>query len=102
MTAVNWRTVLASAVASFMFLAVTTGAQAHDWRGWKHERWEHERWEHRHHFVPPGHRYHYERSRRVVYEQQPVMVMPVPVYPAPDYSQPMGSSLNFNFTIPLQ
>jgi hypothetical protein len=97
MTAVNWRAVLTAAIASSVLFAVTAGAQAHDG-----ERWERERWEHRDHFVPPGHRHHYERAPRVVYERQPVVVMPVPVYQAPDYSQPMNSSLNFNFTIPLQ
>ena len=108
MTAVNWRAVLTAAIASSVVFSVTAGAQAHDGGRWERERWEHrdhfesERWEHRHHFVPPGHRHHYERAERAVYERQPVMVMPVPVYQAPDYSQPMNSSLNFNFTIPLR
>ena len=97
MTAVNWRVVLTAAIACSVVFAVTTGAQAHDG-----ERWEREHWEHRHHFVPPGHRHYYERAPQVVYERQPVVVMPVPVYQAPDYWQPMNSSLNFNFTIPLQ
>ncbi len=100
MTAVNWRAVLNAAIASSVVFAVTAGAQAHDGERWERERWEHH---HRHHhFVPPGHRHQYERGPRAVYERQPVVVMPVPVYQAPEYSQPMNSSLNFNFTIPLQ
>ena len=45
----------------------------------------------------------YEPAPQVVYERQPVMVMPAtPVYQAPAYSQPMNPSLNFNFIVPLQ
>lgn len=93
MTGLNSRTVLAAAIASSMVFAVTLGAQAHD-----EGRWERERWEHRHHH----HEHHYEPAPRVVYERQPVMVMPAPVYQAPAYAQPTNPSLNFNFTVPLQ
>jgi hypothetical protein len=53
------------------------------------------------------HERYVEVPQRVVYQRQPVVVMPAPVYQvpayqAPVYSQPAEPSLNFNFTIPLR
>jgi hypothetical protein len=93
MTGLNSRSVLATAIAISVVFAVTVGAQAHDVG-----RWERERWEHRHHH----HGRHYEPAPRVVYERQPIMVMPAPVYQSRGYAQPMDPSLNFNFTVPLR
>lgn len=99
MTRVNWRTVVAIAMATSSLL-VSAGASAHDDERWEHER--HERYEHRHHYdVPPGHWHRYSEAP-VVYAQRPVMVMPAPYYQAPAYAPPMDPSLNFNFTIPLR
>ncbi len=99
MTGLNSRTVLAAAIASSMIFAVTAGAQAHDEGRWERERWEHRHHHHEHHYE---HEHRYEPAPRVVYERQPVMVMPAPVYQAPAYAQPTNPSLNFNFTVPLQ
>jgi hypothetical protein len=99
MTRLNSRTVLAAAIASSMIFAVTAGAQAHDEGRWERERWEHRHHHHEHHYE---HEHRYEPAPRVVYERQPVMVMPAPVYQAPAYAQPTNPSLNFNFTVPLQ
>ena len=99
MTRLNSRTVLAAAIASSMIFAVTADAQAHDEGRWERERWEHRHHHHEHHYE---HEHRYEPAPRVVYERQPVMVMPAPVYQAPAYAQPTNPSLNFNFTVPLQ
>lgn len=99
MTRLNSRTVLAAAIASSMIFAVTAGAQAHDEGRWERESWEHRHHHHEHHYE---HEHRYEPAPRVVYERQPVMVMPAPVYQAPAYAQPTNPSLNFNFTVPLQ
>jgi hypothetical protein len=97
MKGLNSRKVLATAIASSLVFAVTVGAQADDDRHWRRERWEHSH-HHNHHHK----RHHYEPAPRAVYERQPVMVMPGPVYQAPTYSQPMNPSLNFNFQVPLK
>ena len=93
MKGLNSRTVLATAIAISGVFAVTVGAQAHD-----EPRWKRQRWEHRHHH----HGHDYERAPRVVYERQPIMVMPAPVYQSQGYARPMDPSLNFNFHVPLQ
>ena len=81
----------------FLFLALSSGANAYDhWRDrerhWRHERWGHD---------------HYVHERPVVVRERPVVVER-PVMMAPQYVQPMmpynqgPSGLNLNFNIPLQ
>jgi hypothetical protein len=107
MTRLNVRTLLSAGIAGSMLLAAAVSARADD-----SDRWERDRGRDRHHYVPE-HRYHVVHERyvevpqRVVYQRQPVVVMPAPVYQAPlyqapVYSQPAEPSLNFNFTIPLR
>lgn len=93
-----------------MVLAGTAGARAGDgdrWeRDYRYRNWEHDRWEHRHDV--PDYRYrpvatrYVEAPPRVIYERQPVYVVPAPVYQAPVYAPPAAPSLNFNFTLPLR
>ena len=100
MSGLNFRTIVAAAIASTAAFSFIAGAQAYDGRYEReHER---ERWEREHRY----HHYEPERFRheapRVVYERQPVVVMPQPMYQQPNYQQPADPSLNFNFTIPLR
>ena len=102
MRGLEWKTILAAAIAG-AGLFIATGAQAHD-----DDRW---RWEHRHYRDHVDH-WRHEPERRVVVERQPVfverrpvVVAPAPVYMAPvapAYSQPADPSLNFNFSFPLR
>jgi hypothetical protein len=98
MKGLNSQTVLATAIAISVVFAVTAGAQAHDEPRWKRQRWEHRHHHHGHHYERAPH----ERAPRVVYERQPIMVMPAPVYQSQGYARPMDPSLNFNFHVPLQ
>ncbi len=115
MTRLNVRTLLSAGIAGSMVLAAAAGAEADDGDRWDRGRDRH------HHYVPERHipeRYvhvvperYVEAPPRVVY-QQPVVVMPAPVYQppiyqapvyqAPMYSQPADPSLTFNFTVPLR
>lgn len=99
MIELNLRTLAAAALTSSVILAVTTTAWARDDRDWDSNRWERR---HHHRYERVEHRHYYEPAPRVVYERQPVMVMPAPVYQAPAYSQPVDPSLNFNFSFPLR
>ena len=96
MRGLDWRTILATAVAASALTIATTGAQAHDDDWW---RWERPRYHDHWRYDPP---------RPIVVERQPVIVArppvvmaPAPVFVAPAYSAPAEPSLNFNFTIPL-
>jgi hypothetical protein len=85
----------------FLFLALSSGANAYDhWRDRDHWRYD------RHH------RYeHWRHERPVVVRERPVVVeRPVMMAPQPMYMQPMQpmmpynqgpSGLNLNFNIPL-
>ena len=105
MIGLNARAILSTALAGSLVLAASASAQAHDEGRWERDRdYHHNHYvpEHRYHVGHPVHDHYVEGPRQVVYERQPVMVMPAPVYQAPAYSQPMNSSLNFNFTVPLR
>ena len=69
-------------------LAVSTGAQAHDWDH-RYDRWHHERWVHE--------RPVYVHERPVIVRERPVYMAPV----VPYYAPPTPSGLNLNFNIPL-
>jgi len=107
MRGLEWRTILAAAIAGSSLFAAA-GAQAHDDDRWRDDRW---RREHRNHHDARDHWRHepaprvvYERQP-VVYERQPVVVAPAPVFVAPmapAYSPPVDPSLNFNFSFPLR
>jgi hypothetical protein len=89
----------------FLFLALSSGANAYDhWRDreryWRHEHYKHD------HYVRE--RPVYVRERPVVVRERPVFVereRPVFVQPQPMYMAPMmpqgPSGLNLNFNIPL-
>lgn len=108
MRGLEWKTILAAAIAASGIL-FAAGAQAHDDDRWRDD---HRRWEHRHHHDSHEHRRHHDSPRRVVVEREPVFIerrpvvmAPAPVYMAPmapAYSQPVDPSLNFNFTIPMR
>lgn len=121
MNRLNVRTLLSAGIAGAMVLAAAAGAQANDGDRWDRD---HDRDRDRHHYVPehrseyrPAYRHVHERyieaPQRVVYERQPVVVIPAPVYQpvpvyqapvyqAPAYAPPAEPSLNFNFTVPLR
>ena len=115
MTRLNVRTLLSAAIAGSMVLAAAASAQAYDGDRWDRDH-DRDRDRDRHHYVPEYrhvHERYVEAPQRVVYERQPVVVMPapiyqaapvyqVPVYQAPMYSPPAEPSLNFNFTVPLR
>ena len=117
MTGLMMRTLLAGS----MVIAGAAGAQANDGDRWdrdhrdhryvEHRTWAPDRWEHRH--DGPDYRYrpvatrYVEAPPRVIYDRQPVYVVPAPVvatpvYQAPVYAPPAAPSLNFNFTLPLR
>ena len=104
MTRLNVRTLLSAGIAGSMVLAAAASAQANEGDRWDEERGrdrDHRHYvpEHRHHWM---HEHYIEAPQRVIYQRQPVIVMPAPVYQAPMYAQPADPSLNFNFTIPLR
>jgi hypothetical protein len=80
---------------SFLFLALSSGANAYDhWRDRDHWRYD------RHH-----HYEHWRHGRPVVVRERPVVVeRPVMMAPQPMYVMPYNqgpSGLNLNFNIPL-
>ena len=101
----NFRNVVAAALASSVILAGLGSAQARDdrdrdWEWKKRDRHHHHHVERVEHVY--RHEYRRERAPRVVHERQPVMMMPAPVYQAPAYSQPVDPSVNFNFSFPMR
>lgn len=101
----NFRKVAVAALASSVILAGLGSAQARDdrdrdWEWKKRERYHHHHVERVEHVY--RHEYRREPEPHVVYERQPVMIMPAPVYQAPAYSQPFDPSLNVNFSFPLR
>jgi hypothetical protein len=107
----SWRTILVAAIAGAGAMVATAGAEARDRDD---DRWERRHY-HRHHHHwrhsdPPRRVIYervYERAPRVIYERQPVVVAPAPVYMAPmapsyGYGPPADPSLNLNFNIPLR
>lgn len=101
MRALDWKTILAAAVAGSGLLFAAS-AQAHDDDRWHDDHW---RREHRHYVEEHEHNHwRHDPPRRVVYERPPVIVAPAPVMmaPAPIYAPPADPSLNLNFTIPLR
>ena len=119
MTRLNVRILMSAGIAGAMVLAAAASAQANDGDRWDRDH-DRDRDRDRHHYVPehrPEYRHVHERyveaPQRVVYERQPVVVMPAPVYQAvpvyqapvyqaPAYAPPAEPSLNFNFTVPLR